>query len=58
MWAGIRKQVALAGPVEFTILAGISQGQPNDEIDSIIDSAKFNQKEIWMATMCRRGVNI
>jgi phospholipid/cholesterol/gamma-HCH transport system ATP-binding protein len=58
MWAGIRKQVALAGPVEFTILAGISQGRLIDEIDSVIDSAKSNQKEIWMATMSRRGENI
>jgi phospholipid/cholesterol/gamma-HCH transport system ATP-binding protein len=58
IWAGIRKQVALAGPVEFIILAGIAQGQPIAEIDSVIDSAKSHQKEIWMATMCRRGVSI
>jgi phospholipid/cholesterol/gamma-HCH transport system ATP-binding protein len=32
--------------VEFTVLAGIAQGQPTVEIDSVIDSAKHQQKEI------------
>ena len=32
--------------VEFAILAGIAQGQPIAEIDSVIDSAKHQQKEI------------
>lgn len=32
--------------VEFAILAGISQGQPIVEIDSVIGSAKQQQKEI------------
>jgi hypothetical protein len=36
--AGIRAELA--------ILAGIAQGQPNAEIDSVINSAKHRQKEI------------
>ncbi len=31
---------------ELAILAGIAQGQPNAEIDSVINSAKHQQKEI------------
>ena len=44
--AGARKQVASEVCVEFTILAGIAQSQPIVEIDSVIDSAKHQQKEI------------
>jgi hypothetical protein len=55
IWTGVRRRVAMAGPVEFTILAGIAQGQPIAEIDSVIASAKSHQKEIWTATMRRRG---
>ena len=58
IWTGVRRRVAMVGPVEFTILAGIAQGQPIAEIDSVIDSAKSHQKEIWTATMCRRGEKI
>ena len=58
IWAGVRKQLAVAGPVEFTILAGIAEGQPIAEIDSVIASAKSRQKEIWTATMRRRGEKI
>jgi len=46
IWAGARKQAATDTCVEFTILAGIAQGQPIVEIDSVIDSAKSQQKEI------------
>ena len=46
IWAGARKQSASEVCVEFTILAGIAQGQPIVEIDSVIDSAKHQQKEI------------
>jgi len=41
-----RKQAASEVCVEFSILAGIAQGQPIVEIDSVIDSAKHQQKEI------------
>jgi len=44
--AGARKQAASEVCVEFTILAGIAQGQPIVEIDSVVDSAKHQQKEI------------
>lgn len=46
IWAGARKQFAVGDCVEFTIRAGIAQGQPFDEIDSVIESAKSQQKEI------------
>ena len=46
LWAGARKQVASEVCLEFAILAGISQGQPIVEIDSVIGSAKQQQKEI------------
>ncbi|MFA4916448.1 MAG: ATP-binding cassette domain-containing protein [Syntrophales bacterium] len=46
IWADTRKQAAADVCVEFAILAGIAQGQPIAEIDSIIDSAKNQQKEI------------
>ena len=46
IWAGARKQGAAEVCVEFSILAGIAQGQPIVEIDSVIDSAKHQQKKI------------
>jgi len=44
--AGGRKQSASEECVEFTILAGIAQGQPAADIDSVIDAAKSQQIEI------------
>jgi len=44
--AGARKWTTSAGGVEFTVLAGIAQGQPVADIDSVIDAAKSQQKEI------------
>jgi phospholipid/cholesterol/gamma-HCH transport system ATP-binding protein len=55
---GVHSGMAVAGPVEFTILAGIAQGQPIAEIDSVIASAKSHQKEIWTATIRRQGEKI
>jgi phospholipid/cholesterol/gamma-HCH transport system ATP-binding protein len=46
IWAGARKQVAIGECVELTVRAGIAQGQPISEIDSVIESAKSQQKEI------------
>jgi phospholipid/cholesterol/gamma-HCH transport system ATP-binding protein len=46
VWAGVRKKTTSAGCVEFTLLAGIAQGQPVADIDSVIDAAKSQQKEI------------
>ena len=43
---GDRRPTAADGSVEITVLAGIAQGQPNEEIDSILDAAKNRQKEI------------
>ena len=46
VWAGTREQATSEVCVEFILLAGIAQGQPIVEIDSVIDSAKHQQKEI------------
>jgi phospholipid/cholesterol/gamma-HCH transport system ATP-binding protein len=46
IWAVARKRAAKESCVEFTILAGIAQGQPIAEIDPIIRSAENQQKEI------------
>jgi phospholipid/cholesterol/gamma-HCH transport system ATP-binding protein len=46
IWAGARGQTSLAGCFEFAVLAGIAQGQPDADIDSLIDAAKSQQKEI------------
>lgn len=57
-WTGVHRLVAMSGPVTFTILAGVAEGQPVSKLETVIDSAKANQEEIGTATMCRGGVNI
>jgi phospholipid/cholesterol/gamma-HCH transport system ATP-binding protein len=42
---------------EFTVLAGISQGQPSGGIDAIIASAKNQQKEIYRFLCKGQGVD-
>jgi phospholipid/cholesterol/gamma-HCH transport system ATP-binding protein len=44
--AGVCRQAPSSGCVEFTFLAGIAQGQPVADIDSVIEAAKAQQKEI------------
>jgi phospholipid/cholesterol/gamma-HCH transport system ATP-binding protein len=44
--AGDRRPTIADGSVEITVLAGIAHGQPNEDIDSILDAAKNQQKEI------------
>ncbi|MDD5169824.1 MAG: ATP-binding cassette domain-containing protein [Syntrophales bacterium] len=44
--AGTNRLNASAGCIEFSILSGIAQGKPIAEMDSVIESAKSNQKEI------------
>lgn len=44
--AAARRRTMSAGCVEFTVLAGIAQGQPAADIESVIDAAKSQQKEI------------
>jgi phospholipid/cholesterol/gamma-HCH transport system ATP-binding protein len=46
IWSVARRQAASEVCVEFAILAGIAQGKPIEEIDSVIGSAKQQQKEI------------
>jgi phospholipid/cholesterol/gamma-HCH transport system ATP-binding protein len=46
VWAGARRQTRSGECIEFKVLAGIAQGQPAADIDSVIDAAKSQQKEI------------
>jgi len=46
IWDGAGKRAVSGESIEFVILAGIAQGQPVAEIDSVINSAKSQQKEI------------
>jgi phospholipid/cholesterol/gamma-HCH transport system ATP-binding protein len=46
VWAGARRQTRSGECIEFGVLAGIAQGQPAADIDSVIDAAKSCQKEI------------
>ena len=46
IWAEAQKRAPSDKCVDFAIRAGIAEGQPVAEIDSIIDSAKSRQKEI------------
>ena len=57
VWAEIRGQTKAPEPsrprfsaqadcIEFGVLAGIAQGQPAADIDSVVDEAKSQQKEI------------
>ncbi|MEN6374281.1 MAG: ATP-binding cassette domain-containing protein [Smithella sp.] len=46
IWALCRKLVPLGECVDLNILAGVAQGQPFDEIDSVIETARSQQKEI------------
>jgi phospholipid/cholesterol/gamma-HCH transport system ATP-binding protein len=43
---GDRRQTVSTEVVEFSVLAGIAQGQPVADIDPVIDAAKSKQKEI------------
>jgi phospholipid/cholesterol/gamma-HCH transport system ATP-binding protein len=46
IWEGARRRPASEVCIEFTIMAGIAQGQPIAEIETVIQSAKQKQKEI------------
>ncbi|MDA8127020.1 MAG: ATP-binding cassette domain-containing protein [Deltaproteobacteria bacterium] len=55
VWNGARRQIRSERCVEFAILAGIAQGQPGAEIDSVIDAARTQQKEIARLQCDGRG---
>jgi phospholipid/cholesterol/gamma-HCH transport system ATP-binding protein len=46
IWAAARERAAPGTCVDFTIVAGLAQGQPIAEIETIIASAESRQKEI------------
>jgi hypothetical protein len=41
--------------VEFKVLAGLAQGKPQIEIESVMEFARFNQNEIAHFTCARGG---
>jgi phospholipid/cholesterol/gamma-HCH transport system ATP-binding protein len=41
--------------VEFSVLAGLAQGKPQIEIESVMEFARFNQKELARFTCVRGG---
>jgi phospholipid/cholesterol/gamma-HCH transport system ATP-binding protein len=41
--------------VEFSVLAGLAQGKPQIEIESVMEFARFNQKEMARFTCARGG---
>ena len=46
IWAGAHHQVDSGECIDLIIRAGLAQGQPIAELESVIDSAKSQQKEI------------
>ena len=44
--AGAHRPAAADRSVEISVLAGMAQGKPNEDIDPIVDAAKNQQKEI------------
>ncbi len=46
IWSVAQKHIKAGKSVEFTVWAGLAQGQPATEIDSVIALAKSQQKEI------------
>jgi phospholipid/cholesterol/gamma-HCH transport system ATP-binding protein len=46
IWSVAQKHLTAGKSFEFTVLAGIAQGQPATDIDSVITLAKSQQKEI------------
>jgi hypothetical protein len=40
--------------VEFSVMAGLAQGKPQVEIESVMEFARFNQKEL-ARFRCARG---
>lgn len=46
IWEETQKKTRLEKCVDFAILAGVAEGQPIEEIDAVIQSARVQQKEI------------
>jgi phospholipid/cholesterol/gamma-HCH transport system ATP-binding protein len=46
IWAAAQKRSDSKGCVALTMLAGLAQGQPSQELESVIDLAKHQQKVI------------
>ncbi len=46
IWAGASKQTASEQCVEFAVIGGLARGQPLADMDTVIESARNQQKEI------------
>ncbi len=46
IWAETTRQTRSTECVEFAVMAGLAQGQPDADIDSVLDAATSQQKEI------------
>ena len=55
IWAAAQKRSASEECVALTMLAGLAQGQPSQEIESVIELAKHQQKVISRVRCITRG---
>ena len=51
----IKGEIQSTECVEFSVLAGLAQGKPQIELESVMEFARFNQKEITRFTCARGG---
>ena len=55
IWSAAQKQSASQECVELTMLAGLAQGQPDQDIDSVIERAKQGQKVVSRIRCINQG---
>jgi phospholipid/cholesterol/gamma-HCH transport system ATP-binding protein len=55
IWAAAQRRSASEECVALTMLAGLAQGQPSQEIESVIELAKHQQKVISRVRCITRG---
>jgi phospholipid/cholesterol/gamma-HCH transport system ATP-binding protein len=57
LWTGTRKKATSDQCIEFSIRAGLAQGQPVSDMDAVIKSARDQQKEIARLRCDFKGVS-
>ena len=55
IWSAAQKQSDSQECVELTMLAGLAQGQPDQDIDSVIERAKHRQKVVARIRCIKQG---
>jgi hypothetical protein len=53
--ASIENEDKPAEYIDFSVLAGLAQGKPQIEIESVMEFARFNQKELARFRCAREG---